>query len=459
MLFAKHLSNSAAIIPRSDHNISRADISDNALKVLYRLHQSGYQAYLVGGCVRDLLLDLHPKDFDVVTDAHPEEIKRVFDNCRLIGRRFRLAHILFGREVVEVATFRGPLLEPDFEGGAAHLRHHAESGRIMRDNVYGTLEEDVWRRDFTMNALYYNIADFTLVDHVEALEDIRRGAIRLIGDPETRYREDPVRMLRAVRFAAKLGFEIAKETAAPIHKLGHLLHDIPPARLFDETLKMFHGGCAVKTFHFLREFGLFQHLFPAAEHCLEQQPYAFSQTFIEEALKSTDARIVGGKPVTPAFLFATFLWLPLLRELGYESDGNFPGVMDIQKAGSAVIQEQGHVIAMPRRYTMVVRDIWGLQPRLQRYAGKRTLLLLQHPRFRAAYDFLCLRAEAGENVREQADWWTEIQAQDPAGQRRMIDAVQPKSQKKPGVKAGNRGRRRRRNRKAPPKTRAAVDSH
>ncbi|HEX7028324.1 MAG TPA: polynucleotide adenylyltransferase PcnB [Gammaproteobacteria bacterium] len=453
------MSNSAAIIPRSDHNISRDDISDNALKVLYRLHQSGYQAYLVGGCVRDLLLELHPKDFDVVTDAHPEEIKRIFDNCRLIGRRFRLAHILFGRDVVEVATFRGPLQEADFEDGGNHLRHHAESGRIMRDNVYGTLEEDVWRRDFTMNALYYNIADFTLVDHVGALADIRRGVIRLIGDPETRYREDPVRMLRALRFAAKLSFEIAKDAAAPIQKLGHLLHDIPPARLFDETLKMFHGGCAVKTFHLLREFGLFRHLFPAAGDCLEHQSYAFSGKFIEHALTSTDARIVGGKPVTPAFLFATFLWLPLLRKLGYEVGGSFPGVMDMQKAGSALLQEQGRVIAMPRRYAMVVRDIWALQPRLQRYAGKRTLLLLQHPRFRAAYDFLCLRAEAGEDVQEQAQWWTEIQTHDPAGQRRMIDSVLPKTQKKPGVKAGNRSRRRRRNRKSPPRTRTAMDSH
>lgn len=455
LLFAKALSNSALIIPRSDHNVSRSDISDNALKVLYRLHQSGYQAYLVGGCVRDLLLDRHPKDFDVVTDAHPEEIKRIFDNCRLIGRRFRLAHILFGRDVVEVATFRGPLQESDLPH---ELRHLAESGRIMRDNVYGTLEEDVWRRDFTMNALYYNIADFTVVDHVGALDDIRRGVIRLIGDPDTRYREDPVRMLRAVRFAAKLDFDIDAGTAAPIYMLGALLQDIPPARLFDETLKMFHGGCAAQTFHLLRQFGLFRYLFPVAGRCLEDGPYPFSLKFIEEALKSTDARIIAGKPVTPAFLFATFLWLPLLKELKYEADGNFPGVMDVQKAASAVLQEQGHVIAIPRRYAMVVRDIWVLQPRLQRYAGKRTLLLLQHPRFRAAYDFLCLRAEAGENVQEQVQWWTEIQAQDPAGQRRMIDAV-PKAHKKTGAKAGARGRRRRRSRKAPPRTRTAVDSH
>lgn len=449
------MSNPVTIVPRSAHNVSRADISENALKVLYRLHQAGYQAYLVGGCVRDLLLNLHPKDFDVVTDAHPEEIKHIFDNCRLIGRRFRLAHILFGRDVVEVATFRGPLLESGIQHGNSLMRHHAENGRIMRDNVYGTLEEDVWRRDFTMNALYYNIADFSLVDYVGAQDDIRRGVIRLIGDPETRYREDPVRMLRGVRFAAKLGFEIETNTASAIYKLGSLLQDIPPARLFDEILKMFHGGCAVKTFQLLQEFDLFRYLFPAAERCLESQPYPFSQKFIEEALKNTDARIIGGKPVTPAFLFATFLWLPLLRQLEYEVDGNFPGAMDIQKAGSHIIQEQGHVIAMPRRYSMVVRDIWGLQPRLQRYAGKRALLSLQHPRFRAAYDFLCLRAEAGENVQEQAHWWTEIQTQDQAGQRRMMDAALPKA----GAKTGARGRRRRRNRKAPPKTRTAVDSH
>src|SRR5690606_33324797 len=250
---------SPKIIPRAEHPISRANISSNALKVLYRLKNAGYSAFIVGGGVRDLLLGRHPKDFDVVTDALPEEVDRLFRNCRLIGRRFRLAHVRFGRDVVEVATFRAT------GNGEDDARLHDETGRILRDNVYGTIDEDVWRRDFTVNALYYNIADFTLWDYTTGLEDIKSRTLRLIGDPETRYREDPVRMLRAVRLAAKLDFTIAPGTAEPIPRLAPLLADVPPARLFDEVLKLFQSGHAVRSFDLLREHGLFGYLFPRTE--------------------------------------------------------------------------------------------------------------------------------------------------------------------------------------------------
>jgi len=412
------LSSSPTVIPRAGHNVSRADIADNALKVLYRLHNAGFKAHLVGGCVRDLLLSRHPKDFDVATDANPEQIKQLFDNCRLIGRRFRLAHILFGRDVVEVATFRGQSGLEDEENGD---RLNTESGMILRDNVYGSIEEDVWRRDFTMNALYYDIADFSLIDYVNGMQDLRKRVIRLIGEPEQRYREDPVRMLRALRFAARLEFKIDPQTAAPIHDMGELLNHIPSARLFDEVLKLFHGGAARRTFDLLEQYGLLRYLFPATAECLESASFPFARSLLENVLDNTDQRIHSGRSVTPAFLYAAFLWLPLLRRLKFKPGGSLPNVIEIQKAASHVLQRQVQSTAVPRRFTTVIREIWALQPRLQRYTGDRALGLLKHPRLRAAYDFLCLRGHSGEAVKERAEWWTELQQLSPAEQNRMAD--------------------------------------
>jgi poly(A) polymerase len=417
---ARSLSSSPTIIPRPDHNLSRADIDDNALKVLYRLHNAGFKAHLVGGCVRDLLLSRHPKDFDVATDANPEQIKRLFDNCRLIGRRFRLAHILFGREVVEVATFRGQTGLDD-EDNLDRL--NTENGMILRDNVYGDIEEDVWRRDFTMNALYYNIADFGLIDYVGGREDIRQRVIRLIGEPEQRYREDPVRMLRALRFAAKLDFKIDPQTAEPIYEMGELLKDVSAARLFDEVIKMFHGGSARKTFELLEQYGVLRYLFPATSACLESSSYPFARSLLEHVLDNTDTRIHEGKSVTPAFLYAAFLWLPLLKKLKFKPGASLPNVIEIQKAASFVIQRQISSTAVPRRFTAMVREIWGLQPRMQRYTGKRALQLLHHPRLRAAYDFLCLRGQAGEAVHDRAEWWTEMLKKPLEEQQQMADQL------------------------------------
>lgn len=417
------------IVPRSEHNISRANISESALKVLYRLKKSGYQAYLVGGGVRDLLLGREPKDFDVATDATPEQVKAVFRNCRLIGRRFRLAHVRFGREIIEVATFRSANF------GKAE---QSANGMVLDDNLYGTIEEDALRRDFTVNALYYNIADFSVIDYSTGMEDLEAGLLRLLGDPGTRYREDPVRMLRAVRFAAKLGFNIEPATEAPIHELGHLLADIPPARLFEEVLKLFISGYAVSTFEKMRHYDLFGQLFPQTEEALSHEEHEFPLTLVLKGLENTDRRLAEEKPVTPAFLFAVLLWEPLRRmaEVLEQQEGLMPYAA-IQQAAGLVIERQVQRVSIPRRFTTPMREIWGLQPRFHNTRGKRPARLLAHPRFRAAYDFLLLRAEAGEADPALAKWWTDYQAS---------QGLDPSGGNKPP--AGKR-RRRRRPRKRP----------
>ena len=390
------------IIPRSEHGVSRSDISENALKVLYRLKNAGYQAYLVGGGVRDILLGLKPKDFDIATDAHPEQVRELFRNCRLIGRRFRLAHVHFGREIIEVSTFRASHNDAiDGEG-------HEEDGRIIRDNVYGTLDEDVWRRDLTVNALYYNIEDYSIVDYVDGLEDIQNKQLRLIGIPEDRYREDPVRMLRVVRFAIKLGFSIHPVSEQPIRDLAPLLEEIPEARLFEEILKLFMSGQSEKTYHQLREYGLFAFLFPQTEKFLNRGD-EFIHKLLSSAFRNTDTRLAEDKPVTPAFLLAALLWVPI-RDLANDHEGNGLSEMDaIHLASDAVISHQISSTSMPRRHTHMARDMWSLQVRLKNIRGKRPLKLLVHQRFRAAYDFLLLRAEAGEDIQELASWWTAFQ--------------------------------------------------
>jgi poly(A) polymerase len=416
----------ATHIPRPEHSISRVNISPNALKVLYRLKDSGYQAHLVGGGVRDLLLGREPKDFDVATDAHPEDIRKLFRNCRLIGRRFRLAHVMFGREVIEVATFRALQQESDADGD----QHVDEEGRILRDNVFGDIEGDAFRRDFTVNALYYNIADFSIIDYTGGMADIEQGMLRLIGDPDTRFREDPVRMLRAVRFATKLGFRIEPLTEQPIKDLAPLLGDIPPARLFDEMLKLFLGGGALANFEMLRHYNLFGQLFPLTEQSLTHEENNFPLTLISRGMANTDARIEQGKPVTPAFLFAVFLWQPVReRAARLEAEGQHP-VLALQHASSQIIAEQAAVMATPRRFSLPMREIWMLQLRLESKGGRRSVRLLGHPRFRAAYDFLLLRAEAGEVPKELGDWWTEFQETGPVQQEQQATGTRPRKRRR-----------------------------
>lgn len=422
------------IIPRSEHRISRANISDNALKVLYRLKSAGYEAYLVGGGVRDLSLGREPKDFDVATDARPEAVKDLFRNCRLIGRRFRLAHVHFGPEIIEVATFRAL---HDASGDASEDRV-IEDGLIVRDNVYGTLEEDALRRDFTINALYYNIADFSVVDHAGGMEDLEAGLVRLIGEPEVRYREDPVRMLRALRFAVKLGLKIHPDTAAPISPMAELLQNIPSARLFEECLKLFFSGMALDGFEALRRFNLFGQLFPGVERALARDEHGSSTRFVSLALQSTDERIAEGKSVTPVFLFAALLW-PAVRDAmqAYQEQEGMSELQALQAAGQDVLQEQVQRVGIPKRFSIPMREIWSMQPRLERRGGRRSSRLLGHPRFRAAYDFMLLRAEVGEVEPEIASWWTEFQAGSDEQRQVMSDQAAPP-------------RKRRRRRRRPP---------
>lgn len=401
------------IISRSEHGISREQIDDHALKVLYRLHNAGFQSLLVGGGVRDLLLGLEPKDFDIATDAKPEEVRRLFKNCRLIGRRFRLAHIHFGREIIEVATFRGDHSERNNDGVLDD-----DSGRILRDNVYGSLEEDVWRRDFKVNALYYNIADFSVIDYTDAMSDIADRTLRMIGDAETRYREDPVRMLRAVRFAAKLDFHIHPDSEKPIYELAPVLAEIPAARLFDESVKLFHSGYAVKSFELLRQYGLLEILFPQTETAIKHD--AEYEVFLIKVLQNTDRRIMEGKTVNPAFVFAALLWAPIVNQAQWFINDGVPINVSMQNAIDKVLPGQLRITSMPKRLSLIMKDIWFMQDRLRSHSGKRAVSVFTHQRFRAAYDFLCLRAASGEDVAKDCEFWTKLQEMSPEKQNKAL---------------------------------------
>ena len=375
------------------------------------------------------MLGREPKDFDVATNASPEQVREVFRNCRLIGRRFRLAHVHFGREIIEVATFRAGQDQQQTDD------NQTDEGMLLRDNVYGTIEQDALRRDFTVNALYYSIADFSIIDYAGGVEDLERGVLRLLGDPVTRYREDPVRMLRAVRFAAKLGFRIAPETESPMPTLASLLADVPPARLFEEVLKLFLSGTAVTAFEKLRQYGLFAQLFADTESSLSRLEQDFPLTLVLKGLENTDIRIQQEKPVTPAFLFAVLLWEPVRRRTEVlQASGEAP-YHAIQQASGEVLARQLERVSLPRRFSTPMQEIWALQFRFVNRRGKRPKRLLTHPRFRAAYDFLLLRAAAGEAEQELADWWTAFQDADP-------DAPVPSAPSK-SRRRSRRGRRRR----------------
>ena len=373
---------SPRIVPRDAHGISRKDISPNALRVLYRLREGGFAAYLVGGAVRDLLIGGSPKDFDVATDATPEQVKSLFRNCRLIGRRFRLAHVIYGREIIEVATFRAN-------------------------------EDDAVRRDFTANALYYAIEDFSVRDYVGGFEDVQARVLKLIGDPESRYREDPVRMLRAVRLASKLDFAIDPAAAEPIAQLAPLLTGAAPARLFDECLKMFMAGHAEKSFLNLEKNGLLPVLFPeTAKALITNRSGALRATLIQ-ALRNTDARIAEDKPVTPAFLFAALLWPAYCRELATLQKTGVESQQAQQRAADRVTLRQAERIALPRRFSLPMQEIWLLQPRFSQRLRKRVFRLLGHPRFRAAFDFLELRLAGAPELADDVAFWREAQAESP----------------------------------------------
>lgn len=409
------------VIPRARHQVSRQHIAKNALKVLYRLNDAGYEGYLVGGGVRDLLLNRRPKDFDIATSATPEEVKRLFRNCRLIGRRFRLAHIYYGREIIEVATFRGA-----HQGDDDSKARIGKEGMILRDNVFGTLYDDAWRRDFRINALYYDVRDFSIIDHTGGMKDLQRQELQIIGDPDERFREDPVRMLRAIRFAAKLGFTIEAECQASILRQQSLLENISPARLFDESSKLFLSGNAETSLDKLLEFNLFAPLYPRTAELIDADATALS--FIREAMRSSDERVRKSRPVNPAFLLAVMLWGVLKRDAESQQLQGGQLLQELQFHGDHLLRQQQQSTSAPKRLTMQAREIWVLQQRL--IFRKQPFRQLEHPRFRAAYDFLLLRCQQGEIDQEIGDWWTHYQEADDQEQRKMTAALGPQKSRR-----------------------------
>lgn len=398
----------ARVYSRDEHPVSRKLISPNALKVMRHLNDAGFNAFLVGGAVRDMILGNTPKDFDVATDATPEQIRKIFRNARIIGRRFRIIHVQFGREIIEVTTFRG-----NHDGGNtnSHQSISNNEGMLLRDNVFGTIEEDALRRDFSVNALYYSSKDFCVYDFTNGVEDIRRNTLRIIGDPVTRYKEDPVRMLRAVRFASKLDFALEPKTEAAIAECAPLLRLIPVARLFDESIKLFCSGYGEETLRTLIEQNLLTYLLPESQ-LMTDKPAVLK--LVQLALRNSDARLREGKTVTPTFIFAALLWPQLQHMLTQARYASEPRLQAMQNAGSDLMLQQQNSTGIPKRIQISIREIWELQVRLEtQRQGNRPLRLMQQNKFRAAYDFLLLREQAGEIASGLGQWWTAFIEQAP----------------------------------------------
>jgi poly(A) polymerase len=394
------LSNTAKKISVKKHKINQDLISDAALKTCESLQNAGFDAYIVGGAVRDLLLDFKPKDFDVATNAEPEQVNKLFRRSRIIGKRFRLVHVLWGRETIEVSTFRG-----HHDNTLRNNKGDAstnDTGRILRDNIFGSLEDDAVRRDFTANALYYNPKTQEVLDFHNGVADIKARLLRMIGEPTLRYQEDPVRMLRAVRLSAKLGLTIDKATEKPIAELADLLQDVPPSRLFDEMLKLFLSGHAIESINILRKQHLHHGLLPLLDVVLEQP---LGEKFVMLALKNTDDRIIEGKSSNPSFLFASLLWHEVLKAWQVHQQ-HTPIIPALYNAMDEVIQLQAKKLAIHNRFVSTMKEIWAMQPRFEQRAGKRPFALIAHPRYRAAYDFMLLRCESGEIATEIGEWWT-----------------------------------------------------
>ena len=407
--------NKPTIIPAEKYDISADSFSEAAIEVVKELQESGYEAYLVGGCVRDLLIGRTPKDFDVSTNASPEEVKKVFSNCRIIGRRFRICHVRINRELIEVSTFRANPHEK--ENADKNEHREGEEGQLIRDNVFGTCDEDAWRRDFSINALYYNPAENVIIDYMNSIDDIKNGILRSIGDMETRFTEDPVRMLRIIRFAAKFDFAIPAEAEALIHNQKNLISTVSAPRLFEEVLKLFHGGQAIKSFEMLRKFGLFKLMFPFTSEYLVDGEMGMA----ERALSNTDKRIEEGKGVIPAFLFSCLLWDPLREDAHNLLDQGKPASKAWRIAMTDALRDQSQFVSIPRRMADTVMEIWTLHFRLVSRKPKVVFQLMNHRRFRAAYDFMLLRTSLSEVDQELADWWTKIQEVDEEAQQQMVD--------------------------------------
>jgi len=418
------------IISQKQHGITRDHLNPCALKVTSGLQEAGYSAFVVGGAARDLLLGLEPKDYDIATNATPEEVRAVFRRSRIIGRRFRLVHVIFGAETVEVSTFRGGMSAND-EDGVITDTHADEHGRLLRDNVFGSQEEDAKRRDFTVNALFFDPVKEEIWDYLNGYDDIKARRLRIIGDPLRRYREDPVRMLRAVRLAAKLDMQIDAATAAPIGDLAHLLQNVPPSRLFDEMLKLLLSGHALACVIDLRIRGLHHGLLPMLDVILEQP---LGERFITLALRKTDERVHQEKPVSPGFLFAALLWHEVLAAWNIRQTAGEKLMPALHLAMSDVLATQNKKLAIPRRYDAIMQEIWAMQPRFTGRSGRRPFRLLEHPRFRAAYDFMLLRCESGEVEMELGEWWEAFQRAGSGEREAMLhkDEMQKKRRRSRG---------------------------
>jgi len=418
-------------------SIKESAISTNASKVISRLQDHGFQAYLVGGCIRDLLLRKTPKDFDIATDAHPEEVRELFRNSRIIGKRFRIVHVRFGREIIEVTTFRGPHADEYDE-------NHSDSGMTLNDNIYGTFEEDVFRRDFTMNAIYYEPQEEEIIDLANGTADIENQIIKTIGDPTGRLREDPVRMLRATRFQAKLGFGLESDLQNSIRSLGYLIQDVPPARLFEEVLKLFLSGYGTAAFDSMIENDIYGWLFPDSQRSMENHA---TEELVRLALTSTDQRIAKKMPVTPAFIYAAVLWYPFVEEKKRLEQEEGMTHDAAHEAANNMISKQQLFTSIPKRFSGPMRDIWFLQSRLPSRFGQKPDRIMEHKRFRAAYDFLLLREQSGEETGRLGEWWTEYQE---ATEERKVAMKQSSSNGRP------RKRKRKPRRKASTNDRASL---
>ncbi|MEK0429304.1 MAG: polynucleotide adenylyltransferase PcnB [Pseudomonadota bacterium] len=418
-----------------EHGIDPDDVSPNAVRVTQALQTAGYKAFIVGGAVRDLVLGLKPKDFDVATDATPEEVKRLFRRAFIIGRRFQIVHVMFGQELIEVTTFRGSSSEE-----APKDAH----GRVLRDNTFGEQHEDAARRDFTINAMYYDPSQQVVLDYHGGMKDIRSRMLRIIGVPEARYREDPVRLLRVIRFAAKLEFKIAPATRAPMALMAPLINNVPAARVFDEMLKLLMSGHAMACLQRLRKEGLHHGLLPLLDVVLEQP---LGEKFVTLSLANTDERVRQGKPVSPGFLFASLLWHQVLEKWeAYRAAGEYP-IPALHLAADDVLDGQTEKLALQRRIATDMRDIWAMQPRFERRIGKSPYKLLEHPRMRAGYDFLLLRCASGEIDADIGQWWTDFIDADSNEREALINrkpedtsAMPPKKRRRRGGRSRNKAR-------------------
>ena len=407
--------NTPEIIPAEKYDISAENFSEAALQVVSDLQEAGYEAYLVGGCIRDALMGRKPKDFDVSTSASPEQVKRIFKGCRIIGRRFQIAHVRIKRELIEVSTFRA---NPHDKANASRNElREGEEGQLIRDNVFGTCDEDAWRRDFSINALYYNPTENVILDYMDSIGDIKNGVLRSIGDMEVRFTEDPVRMLRIIRFAAKFDFPLPVDAQELIHAKKQLISTVSAPRLFEEVLKLFHGGQAVKSFNMLREYGLFDLMFPfTAEYIVDGE-----LGMAERALTNTDTRIQEGKGVIPAFLFSCLLWDPVREDAHSLLDQGNTAAKAWRIAMMDALRDQSQYVSVPKRMADTVMEIWTLHFRLVSRKPRVIVQLMNHRRFRAAYDFMLIRASLSEVDQDLADWWTKIQEVDEEQKQQMID--------------------------------------